>query len=109
MNLDLYEVTRDEYKGFVAQIQPSCVTMVTEELGRSKIARWGYSNKTQRKLFGQIYNDEDYEYKYYVFEMPDNNERKAPPVVRHVVLNDPQDVEDFFKALSNCVNAEEKK
>ena len=44
------------------------------------------------------------EAKYYVFEMPEDNERQAAKPVRKIILETKEEVEHFFKALSDLQN-----
>lgn len=44
------------------------------------------------------------EAKYYVFEMPKDDERQAAKPVRKIVLETKEEVEHFFKALKELQN-----
>ena len=50
MDNSIYEVTRDDYKGFVNQIKPECRDVRIEEIGDIHIAAKIYSKKTGKCL-----------------------------------------------------------
>lgn len=103
MDNSIYEVTRDDYKGFVSQIKPECRDVRIEEINDTHIAAKIYSKKTGKCLCSRIaysadYGDPDPE-KYYIFEMPDNDERCAPIPVQRITLTSKEEVQAFFDAI----------
>ena len=103
MDNNIYEVTRDDYKGFVSQIKPECRDVRIEEIGDTHIAAKIYSKKTGKCLCSRVaysadYGDPDPE-KYYLFEMPDNDERCAPIPVQRITLTSKEEVQAFFDAI----------
>ena len=103
MDSSIYEVTRDDYKGFVSQIKPECRDVRIEEIGDTHIAAKIYSKKTGKCLCSRVaysadYGDPDPE-KYYIFEMPDNDERCAPIPVQRITLTSKEEVQAFFDAI----------
>ena len=103
MDSSIYEVTRDDYKGFVSQIKPECRDVRIEEIGDTHIAAKIYSKKTGKCLCSRVaysadYGDPDPE-KYYLFEMPDNDERCAPIPVQRITLTSKEEVQAFFDAI----------
>ena len=103
MDNNIYEVTRDDYKGFVSQIKPECRDVRIEEIGDTHIAAKIYSKKTGKCLCSRVaysadYGDPDPE-KYYIFEMPDNDERCAPIPVQRITLTSKEEVQAFFDAI----------
>lgn len=105
MNENIYEVTRDEYVGFVNQINPkSRVTKQEENEG----VKWlkTFSKGSHRLLCArEIFPDETEH--YYVFEMPLDSERIAAKPVRKIVLENKEEVQAFFDILSQ-LNKEKK-
>ena len=103
MDNNIYEVTRDDYKGFVSQIKPECRDVRIEEIGDTHIAAKIYSKKTGKCLCSRVaysadYGDPDPE-KYYIFEMPDDDERCAPIPVQRITLTSKEEVQAFFDAV----------
>ena len=103
MDNNIYEVTRDDYKGFVSQIKPECRDVRIEEIGDTHIAAKIYSKKTGKCLCSRVaysadYGDPDPE-KYYIFEMPDDDERCAPIPVQRITLTSKEEVQAFFDAI----------
>ena len=103
MDNSIYEVTRDDYKGFVNQIKPECRDVKVEEIGDIHIAAKIYSKKTGKCLCSRVaysadYGDPDPE-KYYIFEMPDDDERCAPIPVQRITLTSKEEVQAFFDAV----------
>lgn len=103
MDSSIYEVTRDDYKGFVNQIKPEYRDVKIEEIGDTHIAAKIYSKKTGKCLCSRVaysadYGDPDPE-KYYIFEMPDDDERCAPIPVQRITLTSKEEVQAFFDAV----------
>lgn len=103
MDNSIYEVTRDDYKGFVNQIKPECRDVKIEEIGDTHVAAKIYSKKTGKCLCSRVaysadYGDPDPE-KYYIFEMPDNDERCAPIPVQRITLTSKEEVQAFFDVV----------
>lgn len=103
MDSSIYEVTRDDYKGFVNQIKPECRDVRIEEIGDTHVAAKIYSKKTGKCLCSRVaysadYGDPDPE-KYYIFEMPDNDERCAPIPVQRITLTSKEEVQAFFDVV----------
>ena len=103
MDSSIYEVTRDDYKGFVNQIKPECRDVRIEEIGDTHIAAKIYSKKTSKCLCSRVaysadYGDQDPE-KSYIFEMPDDDERCAPIPVQRITLTSKEEVQAFFDVV----------
>ena len=91
MDNSIYEVTREDYKGFVNQIKPECRDVKIEEIGTTHVAAKIYSKKTGKCLCSRVSYSVDYgepePERYYIFEMPEDDERQAPVPVQKIVLN----------------------
>ena len=104
MNDSIFEVTRDEYKGFVDEIKQDCRRVEVVQIDKKHTAAKIYSKKTGKCLCSRVAysaetGDPDPE-KYYIFEMPDNDERKAPTPIRKIVLETKEQVQAFFDFLA---------
>ena len=109
MGENIYEVSRDEYVGFVTQINPTARTVKVEE---NEGVQWikTYSVTTGKLLCTrEIYLKEDSEGEehYYVFEFPPNEDRIAPQVVRKITLDTKEEVQAFFDVLSKAMKGQE--
>ena len=104
MDKSVYEVTRDDYVGFMGQIIPECCD--TEIIGRgepyTEINTYSKDHKRHfaTRIITSIEDEDRSEEKYYVFDMPLNEERRAPKQVRKIVLETKEEVQAFFDALS---------
>lgn len=106
MNNDLYEVTRDEYVGFLGQIKPDARATETFELDDYKVIKT-FSIKTNTHFCSRfIPKNDDEEEHYYVFNMPENEERCPPTPVQKFVLQTPEEVEIFFNLLGKAQRGE---
>ena len=104
---DIYEVSRDEYVGFLNQIRPSARATKTLEEKNYTILN-SYSIKNNNHLCTRmIPKNEDEIEKYYVINMPDDDERQAPKAVRKIVLESKEEVQTFFDILSKLQKGEE--
>lgn len=106
MDNELYEVTRDEYVGFLGQINKQ--TLDTEVFGKGEETTIikVYSKTSGQHLCTRIV--EDGQEFYYVFNMPPDEDRVPPQVVAKITLDTREEVEAFFNAISK-LSKEEKK
>lgn len=111
MNNEIYEVTRNDYKSFIEQIIPGSGKVEQIDAGVYHFT-YIYSKKTGKKLCGKrSYIGEDthkkHPEKYYIYEMPNDDERRNPIPKIKVVLETREEVQKFFDALSKA-NKENK-
>lgn len=111
MNNSIYEVTRDDYKAFVEQIIPGCGKVEQVEAGIYHFT-YIYSKKTGKKLCGKrsFIGENSHKKqpeKYYIYEMPEDSERRAPIPKMKLVLETREEVQAFFDAISK-MNKEHK-
>ena len=98
MDNSIYEVERDDYVGFIGQLNKSMMDVeqyYEENITIIKIK----SKNTGIHLCTRIIPDEGEEH-YYVFNMPADDERIAPKPVMKITLNDKEEVQAFFDALN---------
>ena len=106
MDNSIYEVSRDEYVGFIGQLNKQMMDVeqyYEEDLTIMKII----SKNTGTHLCTRIISQAGNEY-YYVFNMPADDERIAPKPVMQVRLETREEVQSFFDAL-NKLQLEAKK
>ena len=102
---DFYSVSRAEYKAFVDEIKPEYRDVKETKLTPYSIATQIFSKKTGKCLCSRVTYQERVEgeerlpEQYYVFEMPDNDERRAQIPKTKVVLETPQQVQQFLDGL----------
>ena len=112
MDNSIYEVTREDYKGFVNQIKPECRDVKIEEIGTTHVAAKIYSKKTGKCLCSRVSYSVDYgepePERYYIFEMPEDDERQAPVPVQKIVLNSKEEVQAFFDAIKKLQEQQKK-
>lgn len=90
--------TRDEYASFVGQLNKSMMDVEQSYLEDITVLKVK-SKKTGKLLCTRMITGNGEEY-YYIFEMPDNDERVAPKPVLQIALDKKEDVQAFFNALS---------
>lgn len=106
MDNSIYEVPRSDYVGFVEQIKPEYRDVRVEEIGNHHVAAKIYSKKTGKCLCSRVGysgNPEDEYYtaeKYYIFEMPEDDERRAPIPKVQLKLETKEEVQAFFNFLA---------
>ena len=106
MDNEIYKVSRDEYVGFMSELKPECRDLEVFEEENNTIINV-YSKKTGTHLCRRIIPEESEE-EYYIFNMPDNNERQRGRPVRKVVLETQEEVQNFFDALSQVMKEGKK-
>lgn len=101
MEKEIFEVTKDEYVGFMAQIKKGGYYSELEQLDDTHKELNIYSKKTNKLLASQVVDSED-NVQFYVYEMPDTDERQAAPAVTKIELQTQEEVEAFFKILNEA-------
>ena len=97
MDNSIYEVERDEYAGFIGQLNKQMMDVeqyYENDLTIMKIR----SKNTGVHLCTRIISDEGEH--YYIFNMPVDDERVAPKPVLKVTLDTKEEVQAFFNALN---------
>ena len=94
---DIYEVTRDEYVGFLNQIKPDC-----RDIKKTDDSFAVYSKKTGKLLCKRVLLEDGAE-SHYIYEMPDDSERQEGRPVRKIVLKTQEQAQAFFDALSKAM------
>ena len=98
MDNSIYEVERDEYVGFISQLNKEMMDVeqfYEDDLTIMKIK----SKNTGIHLCTRIIPTEGAEH-YYVFHMPADDERIAPKPVMKITLDNKEEVQAFFDALN---------
>lgn len=98
MNKDIYEVTRDEYVGLIGEMRTDCFDMEKDYQENDVFIRLR-SKKTGKLITERIVHG-DSEEEYYIFELPDNDERQAPKKIRQYKLETKEEVQAFFDILN---------
>ncbi len=99
MNPDLFEVTRDDYVGFLDQIKRDCKAVKKSTRDNLNVLEV-YSKNTDKLLCARTVNIDDNSEKFYIYNMPENEERQASPARRKIVLETKEEVQAFFDILS---------
>ena len=98
MSKDIYEVSRDEYAGFIGQLNKQMCDI--EQYFEDKMTIIKIKSKATGTHFcTRIIPENDVEH-YFVFNMPADNERVAPKPVMKVTLETKEEVQTFFDALN---------
>jgi len=97
MDDSIYEVTRKEYVGFVNQINPDC--RIVENESENGITHSRILSKNTGVILCERVTTEDEE-KYYVYEMPQVEERIAPKPILHLELETIDEVQAFVDMLA---------
>lgn len=108
----IFEVTRNEYMSFVEQIKPECREIKIMQIDERHEATKTYSRKTGKCLCSRTtyvakYGDPEPEM-YYIFEMPEDDERQAAIPKYQLKLESREEVQAFFDFISQQLNKEKK-
>lgn len=104
MNDEIYEVSRDEYAGFIGQINKQMMDVeqyYEDDMTIIKII----SKNTGEHLCTRIIPEDDVE-RYYIFTMPTDDERVAAKPVMKVTLETKEEVQTFFDVLNKIQRGE---
>lgn len=105
MENNIFEVTYDEYKGFVDQlIKDKIVSSIANDENYTSVSI--YSIKTHNRLaaiYTPMENNEDTKVHYFVYNMPEDDERKSARPVQQIKLENTDEIKAFM-ALLNEIN-----
>lgn len=104
MNKEVYRVERNEYVGLIGEMKTDCFDMEKEHHEDVTIIK--LVSKKTGKLISERIIHEDGKEEYFIYEIPDNDERLAPKRIRQVTLETKEEVEHFFKALNELRSKE---
>lgn len=102
MKNDIFQVTRDQYVGFLSQIKPEARKIITEQNDNYTLYKV-YSKLNNIHLCSRkIYNDKCGAniQRYYVYNMPLDEQRRAPIPVQKIILETKEQVQEFFNILN---------
>ena len=102
MDNSIYEVTRDEYAGVVAQINTK--TSDVEEFHNENETIIKIKSKKGIHFTTRIITDE--EEHYYVFNLPREEDCLPPKAIRKITLETKEEVQQFFEALGKIQKGE---
>ena len=88
---EIYEVERDDFRGFIAQIKPESFTYNVKSEGDEKQEMYVTSTDGER-MFAKVVSTPE-EAHYYVYEMPLEEERRPAPAVRKITLETKEEVQ----------------
>lgn len=98
MDNNIYEVERDEYVGFIGQLNKTMMNVEQQYLEDATVMKIK-SKQTGLHLCTRII-PEDGEEHYYIFNMPLDEERVKPKPVMQIKLDTKEQVQTFFDALN---------
>lgn len=98
MDNSIFEVERDDYAGFIGQLNKQM--MDVEQLYESDCTFLKIRSKKTGKLLCTRIIPENGEEHYFVFEMPDDDERIKPIPVTKIHLGTKEEVQAFFNAIN---------
>lgn len=98
MNKEIYQVERDEYVGLVREMKTSCFDM-EKEYSDGGIHIKLVSKRTGQTMTERIIDEEQNE-TYYIYVLPENDERMASKKIRRYCLESKEEVQTFFDILN---------
>ena len=98
MDNSIYEVERDEYVGFIGQLNKQMCDV--EQFYEEDMTIMKIKSKATGTHFCTRIISEDGEEHYFIFNMPADDERVAPKPIMKVTLDTREDVQAFFDALN---------
>jgi len=102
MREEIYSVSRDEYVGFVKQLIPSHMHTEHIENDDGTASLKIYSNRDDTLIAEQYLNNDEY-YEFYIYNMPDNKDRRAAKPVQKIILETQEEVQAFFEILNKAM------
>lgn len=109
---EIYEVSRAEYKSFVETIKPETREIKERDIDKEHKTIEIFSKKTGKRLTSRIIHTAEKNHepeKYYIFEMPDDDERSAPIPKVQVVLETKEQVQAFLDGMKRMKEMKKEK
>lgn len=103
----IYEVDRDDYVGFVSQLNKTKCYVSESTTDESSTVYEIYSKASDNLLCYRVI-PKDTQERYYVVNMPADDERIPPKPVRTVTLDTREAVEEFLNALGHIQKGDYK-
>lgn len=100
---DIYEVDRETYKSFFQELKPSCRRTEKIMLDENTVAIETTSINTGAVLCRRTYDNLEEHIepeRYYIFTMPESDERREIKPTLQIRLETPQEVQAFFDLLN---------
>lgn len=104
MDKNIFKVERDEYAGLIGEMKVDCFDMEKDYQENDTYIRLR-SKKTGKLITERIIHN-DSEEEYYIFELPDDDERQAPKRIRQYKLETKEEVQAFFDILNKLQKKE---
>lgn len=101
---EIYEVERDQYAGLIGEMKTNCFHMDTSYQENATIIT--LTSKTTGKLVTKRVIDTEGNETYYIYDLPENNERLAPKKIRKYELQTKEEVQAFFDILNKIQKGE---
>ena len=98
MDNSIYEVERDEYVGFIGQLNKQMCDV--EQFYEEDMTIMKIKSKATGTHFCTRIIPKNGEEHYFIFNMPADNERIEPKPVMKVTLDTKEEVQAFFDALN---------
>lgn len=102
---EIYQVERDEYAGLVRELRTTQFDMEKEYKEDGTHIR--LRSKKTGKIITERIIDEDQNETYFIFELPDNDERLASKRIRRYNLETKEEVQAFFDILNKIQKGEQ--
>ena len=102
MDNDIYEVSRDDYVGFLQQIKKECRDVQIYGRGEDCTEIKTYSKDNKRHFATRIIQDGCPE-RYFIIDMPLPSERSKPKAIKKITLETQEEVQTFFNILSKVI------
>ena len=101
---EIYEVERDQYAGLIGEMKTECFNMDTSYIEDITIITLT-SKKTGKMVTKRIIHEDGNE-QYYIYDLPENDERLAPKKIRKYELQTKEEVQAFFDILNKIQKGE---
>ena len=101
---EIYEVERDQYAGLIGEMKTDCFHMDTSYQEDKTIIT--LTSKATGKLITKRIIDADGNETYFIYDLPENNERLAPKKIRKYELQTKEEVQAFFDILNKIQKGE---
>ena len=101
MNKEIFEVTRGDYKSFIARLVKGAIKTEEVVIDENTKQMNVYSKNTDKLLCAREYCSlEDVPEKYYIFEFPEKDEWTKPIPRAKIVLETPEEVQAVLNAFA---------
>lgn len=112
MDDSIFAVSWVEYKSLIEEIKPNCTEVKIDTSDNNRHITEVFSKKTGKLIARRVTSwdseTDTRQEEYYIFNLPDNDERGAPRQYVQIELHNKDEVQTFFNIVSKLMKEKDE-